>query len=81
MGEYFILKYDTICFKQSEAAIGGVLKILAKFTENTGDGVSFLIKLQGTSFKRRPQCRCFPVTFTGVLTTAFLQKTSGVTVN
>ena len=79
MGEYFILKYDTM--KQSEAAIGGVLKILAKFTENTGAGVSFLIKLKGTSFKKRPQYRCFPVTFAGVLTTAFLQKTSGVTVN
>ena len=81
MGEYFILKYDTIFLKQSEAAIGGVLKILAKFTENTGAGVSFLIKLQGTSFKKSPQYRCFPVTFAGVLTTAFLQKTSGVTAN
>ena len=81
MGEYFILKYDTIFLKQSEAAIGDVLKILAKFTENTGAGVSFLIKLQGTSFKKRPQYRCFPVTFAGVLTTAFLQKTPGVTVN
>ena len=71
MGEYFILKYDTILFKQSEAAIGGIIKILAESTENTGAGVSFLIKLQGTSFKKRPQYRCFPVTFAGVLTTPF----------
>ena len=74
MGEYSILKYDTILFKQSEAAIGGILKILTEFIENTGAGVSFLIKLQRTSFKKRPQYRCFPVTFAGVLTTAFFRK-------
>ena len=74
MGEYFILKYDTILFKQSEAAIGGIIKILAESTENTGAGVSFLIKLQGTSFKKRPQYRCFPVTFARVLTTPFFRK-------
>ena len=74
MGEYFILKYDTVLFKQSEAAIGGIIKILAESTENTGAGVSFLIKLQGTSFKKRPQYRCFPVTFAGGLTTPFFRK-------
>ena len=58
----------------------GVLENLTKFTGKTFVGVSFLIKLQASDlnlyFKKRVQCRCFPLNLVKFFKNSFFKSRS-----